>query len=114
MATLLLSRGVQGVEVVEAVAGVANSDEGLRKLDGLLHFGLLEPHVRPPSYHALLPAFCLLFLKPRPQHPSDIRSACVNFTVSLQMQKRFQNSVSIFQKRRADCSPWEPLYSWTP
>ena len=61
MATLLLSRGVQGVEVVEAVAGVVNSDEGLRKLDGLLHFGLLEPHVRPPSCHATPRQFCLLF-----------------------------------------------------
>jgi|EP01046_Picozoa_sp_COSAG06_P005264 hypothetical protein len=30
------------------------------------------------------------------------------------MQKRFQNSVSIFQKRRSDYTEYTPLYSWTP
>jgi len=36
----------------------------------------------------------------------------------LEPHKRFQNSVSIFQKRKSDHAPClsgsEPLYSWTP
>ncbi len=60
MVRLLLSRGIQGVEVVEAVAGAATSDEGLRRLEGLVHFGLLEPHVRPQSYHAATPPSYIL------------------------------------------------------
>ena len=111
MARLLQDQGIQGVEAVAVVPGAANAGGGLQKLEGLVHFGLLEPHVRPhsttrPPTATSVAADCNL--------TQSSVGGCVNGSVMLMVQKRFQNSVSIFQKRRGDCSPWEPLYSWTP
>lgn len=49
MARLLQDQGIQGVEAVEVVSGAANAEDGLQSLEGLVHFGLLEPHVRPQA-----------------------------------------------------------------
>jgi|EP01046_Picozoa_sp_COSAG06_P005265 hypothetical protein len=50
---LLQSKGIQGVEVADVVAGTAGGggrsggcDSDRPKFEDLFHFGLLEPHVR--------------------------------------------------------------------
>lgn len=65
MARLLQDQGIQGVEAVEVVSGAANAEDGLQSLEGLVHFGLLEPHVRPhpttrpPSSYIDLPSIAI-------------------------------------------------------
>lgn len=47
LAALLHNQGIQGVDAIDVVAGGDVDARDLQKFDGLAHFGLLEPHVRP-------------------------------------------------------------------